>query len=100
MPEIIPEPIRRKTATVPQVDAAMYGDMQKKVHCFLALINWWQKTQIASHSERLTLELVAQSLLAEDKPVVKFWWPLIILETSGVVAVQVDSYPAGIKSTS
>ena len=70
MPEIIPEAIRKKAAAVPVVDPAMYEDIRKKIRCFLALINWWQKTQAASHSDRLTLALqgsesVAQSPLTE-----------------------------------
>ena len=70
MPEIIPKAIRRKAAACPVVDPAMYEDIRKKIRCFLALINWWQKTQAASHSDRLTLALqgtesVAQSPLKE-----------------------------------
>eukprot|EP00064_Thunnus_orientalis_P017266 superscaffoldBa00003623_g17346 len=57
MPDIIPEAIRRKAVAVPKFDAAMYKDVQKKVRCFLALINWWQKTQAASHSKIITLAL-------------------------------------------
>eukprot|EP00064_Thunnus_orientalis_P021011 superscaffoldBa00006120_g21165 len=70
MPEIIPKAIRRKAAARPVVDPAMYEDIRKKIRCFLALINWWQKTQAASHSDRLTVALqgtesVAQSPLKE-----------------------------------
>eukprot|EP00064_Thunnus_orientalis_P004732 superscaffoldBa00000440_g4744 len=66
----IPEAIRRKAAAHPVVNPAMYQDIWKKIRCFLALINWWQKTQAASHSDRLTLALqgtesIAQSPLKE-----------------------------------
>ena len=67
MPEIIPEAIRRKAVAVPQVDAAMYEDIRKKVRCFLALINWWQKTQAASHSDRVTLALQHPESLSQTQ---------------------------------
>ena len=67
MPEIIPEGMRRKAVAVPQVDAAMYEDIRKKVRCFLALINWWQKTQAASHSDRVTLALQHPESLSQTQ---------------------------------
>eukprot|EP00064_Thunnus_orientalis_P025141 superscaffoldBa00011999_g25471 len=67
MPEIIPEAMRRKAVAVPQVDAAMYEDIRKKVRCFLALINWWQKTQAASHSDRVTLALQHPESLSQTQ---------------------------------
>ncbi|KAM7369554.1 hypothetical protein PAMP_010871 [Pampus punctatissimus] len=69
-PEIVPAEITRKSAAAPQVDAAMYKDILQKIRCFVALIKWWQETQAASHSKKLTLaiqntESVAQGSVEE-----------------------------------
>ncbi|CAK6967610.1 uncharacterized protein LOC121898093 [Scomber scombrus] len=56
-----PKDVRGKAATRSQVNAAMCATIQQKVSSFLALINWWRKTQATSHSTRVTLALREES---------------------------------------
>ncbi|KAM7397884.1 hypothetical protein PAMA_005968 [Pampus argenteus] len=54
MPQLIPKSLRKMAAAHPEVDADLHKDVRQKVRCFLALTKWWEKTQAARHSRRLT----------------------------------------------
>ncbi|KAM7397898.1 hypothetical protein PAMA_005978 [Pampus argenteus] len=57
MPHLIPKSLRKMAAAHPEVDADLHKSIRQKVCCFLALTKWWQKTQAAKHSRRLTQAL-------------------------------------------
>nr|XP_020479113.1 uncharacterized protein LOC109973680 [Monopterus albus] len=49
---------RKKPLNVPKSLAALYGDIENKMHFFLTLIVWWMDSQASNHSKELTCDIM------------------------------------------
>ncbi|CAK6967605.1 uncharacterized protein LOC121897596 [Scomber scombrus] len=97
-----PKAVRGKAATRSQVNAAMCATIQQKVSSFLALMNWWRKTQATSHSTRVTLALQEESSSLSSGPfsLETLSSDVTLVETHSDVTSEEDEYiPAAQEDT-
>ncbi|KAM7390028.1 hypothetical protein PAMA_008276 [Pampus argenteus] len=87
---------RYKTLTGNNVMLVTEDLTEKKIRCFVALIKWWQETQAASHSKKLSLaihniESVAQGSVEE--PTAKVGNVYILFNAAAASTCEVTSLP-------